>query len=142
MHVAVSPERLFDVLTDPVAYGHWVVGAHSVRAVDPSWPAKGSRFHHRVGAGPFKLRDHTEVVDVVPPRRLQLRARARPLGTAMVTVEIEQDGNGGSRVLMSEEGADAFTRLALANPLSQRLLFARNAESLRRLKRLAEAPSP
>ncbi len=141
MLMTVPPERVFEVLTDPTAYGEWVVGAHSVRGADDRWPDKGSRFHHRVGGGPFTLRDHTEVVDIVVPRRLQLRARARPFGTAMVTVEVQRDGDGGSRVLMTEDGADPFTRLALGNPVSQRLLFARNAESLRRLKRLVEQPS-
>jgi hypothetical protein len=73
------------VLSDPHSYGDWVVGSDTIRDADPRWPAAGSRFYHRVGAGPLKVNDHTEVLEVDPQRQLVLHARARPLGTAKVT---------------------------------------------------------
>jgi uncharacterized protein YndB with AHSA1/START domain len=136
IHVAAPPERVFAVLADPWCYGEWVVGSQTVRGVDGRWPQPGSRLHHRIGVGPLAIPDNTEVLEVDPPRRLALQARARPLGTARVTLILNPDG-GGTRVTMIEDPGDAWTRL-LFNPVTHLLVRIRNAESLRRLKRLAE----
>jgi uncharacterized protein YndB with AHSA1/START domain len=132
-----SPQDVWDVLMDPDSYGHWVVGSSHIRAVDPDWPAPGSRFHHSVGLRPLTLSDHTCVVEIEPPRRLVLRAKARPLGTARVELILRPQGSG-THVTMIEEPGDLFSRLIMGNPVSQRLLKVRNEESLRRLRRLAE----
>jgi uncharacterized protein YndB with AHSA1/START domain len=134
--IAAAPERVFDVLADPQCYPEWVVGAHSIRDADPGFPAVGTRFHHRVGVGPLTLADHTEVLDVNAPYRLELRARARPLGTAKVTMLLEPRDEGTS-VTMIEEAADPLSHL-IFNPLTQVVVGARNVETLRRLKRLVE----
>jgi uncharacterized protein YndB with AHSA1/START domain len=133
---AVSSARVFEVLRDPEAYGDWVVGSHSIRDADPHWPDVGARFYHRVGAGPFTVSDHTEVVEVAPPSRLVLRARARPLGTAIVKLLIAPSSSG-CRVTMIEVAGDRLSKLAL-NRLTDPLVRARNAESLRRLQRICE----
>jgi uncharacterized protein YndB with AHSA1/START domain len=134
--ISAPPERVFAVLSEPQTYGDWVVGSDSIRDADPAWPATGSRFHHRVGVGPLKLNDHTEVLEVDPPRRLVLHARARPLGTAKVTLLLTAQG-GATHVTMREEAGDPLSRLAI-NPLTDWLVHHRNIESLRRLKRIAE----
>lgn len=134
----VPPERVFAVLADPDAYGHWVVGSDTIRDADAAFPAVGTRFHHRVGFGPIKVNDHTEVLAVDPPRLLQLRARARPLGTAKVTLTLEPRGPAHTLVTIVEDGGDTLTRL-LFNPLTHLLVRGRNAESLRRLEELAVA---
>lgn len=134
-----TPEQVFAVLADPDSYGHWVVGSHSIRDADATWPAVGSRFHHRVGVGPFTVPDHTEALECEPPHRLVLRARARPLGTARVELILTPSG-GGTLVTMREGPADPLSRLAL-NPLTDPLVDARNRESLRRLAELAETPA-
>jgi uncharacterized protein YndB with AHSA1/START domain len=134
--IGVPPERVFAVLSDPRSYGHWVVGADTIRDADPAWPAEGSRFYHRVGMGPLKLNDHTEVLEVDPPRKLVLHARARPLGTATVTLLLTPQGDG-TDVTMREEAGDPLSRLAI-NPLTDWLVHHRNVESLRRLKGIAE----
>ena len=134
--MSVPPERVFAVLSDPRSYGHWVVGADTIRDADPTWPAKGSRFYHRVGMGPLKLNDHTEVLEVDPPRKLVLHARARPLGTAKVTLLLTPQGDA-THVTMREEAGDPLSRLAI-NPLTDWLVHHRNVESLRRLKGIAE----
>lgn len=135
--INVPPERVFDVLMDTDCYGHWVVGSKEIRGADPDWPAVGSRFHHRVGVGPFTLDDHTQVEEIDPPRRLKLRARARPLGTAMVTLELSPSGSG-THVTMIEDPADPLTAL-IFSPLTHFLTRRRNDESLRRLTKLAES---
>ncbi len=134
--MAVPPERVFAVLADPQNYADWVVGSDTIRDADPNWPALGTRFHHRVGAGPLKVNDHTEVIEVDPPRRLVLHARARPLGTARVAMLL-QSRDGGTYVTMEETAGDPLSRLSI-NPLTDWLVHLRNVESLRRLARIAQ----
>lgn len=130
-------ERVFGVLADPESYADWVVGAHAIRGADADWPAVGSKFHHRVGIGPFKLDDNSQVLEVAPPERIVLQARARPLGTARVTIELLDQGEA-TRVTMTEGPGDRFSRM-LHNRLVDWLLRRRNDASLRRLAALAEA---
>ncbi|UJA21370.1 SRPBCC family protein [Thermoleophilia bacterium SCSIO 60948] len=133
--IPVPPGRVFEVLSDPRSYGEWVVGSSQIRDADPNWPAVGSRFHHKVGWGPIKVSDHTEVLDADPPRMLRLRAKARPLGTALVTLGIAETG-GGSRVTMIEDPGDRLSAL-IFSPLTHLLVRGRNVESLRRLRDIA-----
>ncbi len=132
----VTPERVFAVLTDAAAYADWVVGSDSIRSTDPEWPAVGSRFHHRVGVGPFKVADHTKVIENNPPHKLVLHARARPVGTAKVTMLLEP-AEDGTWVTMNETAGDPLSRLAI-NPLTDWMIHLRNREALRRLARVAE----
>ena len=135
-HIDASPERVFAVLADWRAYGHWVVGSRLMRGVDPGFPAAGTRFHHQVGIGPLHLNDHTEVVEVDQPRKLILRAKARPLGTAIVDLTLEPE-NGGTKVTLREDPGDPLSAFVFM-PLTHLLVRKRNVESLRRLKELAE----
>lgn len=136
IEIDLSPERVFAVLATPATYADWVVGSDIIRGADPDWPAVGSRFYHRVGWGPFKVKDHTEVVDVDRPRRLVLHARARPAGTALVTMLLEPR-EGATHVTMIETAGDPLSRLSI-NPLTDPLVRKRNEISVRRLKRIAE----
>jgi uncharacterized protein YndB with AHSA1/START domain len=137
VHVDAAPEDVFAVLADPGAYADWVVGSKEIRDADPQWPQVGSRFHHTVGLGPFNVRDHSEVVGAEPPYRFVMRVKARPLGTAKVELSMVPV-SGGTLVEMREEPWDLWSRL-LHNPVADIALHTRNVESLRRLKRLAEA---
>jgi uncharacterized protein YndB with AHSA1/START domain len=134
--INAAPERVFAVLADPETYADWVVGSDTIRDADAHWPAIGSRFYHRVGAGPFKVNDHTEVIDLDPQRTLVLHARARPAGTALVKLTL-QPRDAGTYVTMQETAGDSLSRLAI-NPLTDWLVHLRNKESLRRLQRIAE----
>jgi uncharacterized protein YndB with AHSA1/START domain len=131
----VPPEAVWDSLADPAGYGYWVVGSKVIRDADPGWPAPGSRFHHTVGAGPIKVSDHTEALEAEPPVLLRLRTKARPLGTATVTMEMTAS-RGGTVVRMSEN-PDGVTAMLSLNPLTHVLTKARNAEALARLEELA-----
>src|SRR6478735_6471041 len=80
--IPADPERIWAVLADPGSYGYWVVGSDTIRDADGGWPQPGTKIHHRVGVGPLKINDDTQVIESEPGRRLVLHARARPLGTA------------------------------------------------------------
>lgn len=134
--IVASPESVFAVLAEPANYADWVVGSHSIRDADPGWPEVGSRFHHRVGVWPLTVNDHTEVLDVDPPHRLVMHARARPAGTARVTMLLAARA-GGTYVTMTETAGDRLSRLAI-NRLTDPLVHRRNVQALRRLKRIAE----
>jgi uncharacterized protein YndB with AHSA1/START domain len=140
IHIAASPERVFEVLSNPRSYGHWVVGSDRIRAFDVGWPAPGTRFHHRVGVGPLTIDDHTEVLASSPPRRLVLRARARPAGAATVEMRLSPEA-GGTRVKMIERPALPVLG-RLLDLYSYPLVWLRNVVSLRRLRDLAESPEP
>jgi uncharacterized protein YndB with AHSA1/START domain len=132
-HVDAPAERCFEVLCDPRSYAYWVVGSRRIRDADADWPAVGSKLHHTVAAG---IQDHTEVEEVVPNRKLRLRAKVRPLGTAMVTVTMRPE-NGATKLCLEEGPADLASRL-LFNPVADKLLHARNEVSIDRLRKLAE----
>jgi uncharacterized protein YndB with AHSA1/START domain len=133
----VPPTAVWAALADPRGYAYWVVGSKAVRDADPGFPAPGSRFHHTIGVGPLTVRDHTEVIEAEPPRRLRLRAKGRPLGTATVILRLIPV-DGGTNVEIVEHPDGAYSLLAL-NPLVHLLTKARNAESLMRLEELALA---
>jgi uncharacterized protein YndB with AHSA1/START domain len=135
--IPAPPETVWRVLADPRSYGYWVVGSKRIRDADASWPAPGSRFHHTVGFGPLTVDDHTESLAADPPRRLVLRAKARPLGLAKVEIELRPEP-GGTCVTLTENPTGVQRPLAYFPPL-QLLAWARNAESLARIERLALA---
>jgi len=131
----VPPSAVWDALADAGGYGYWVVGSKVIREADATWPAPGAKIHHTVGLGPFEVSDHTECLEADEPRRLQLRAKARPLGTAKVTLEMTPK-DGGTIVEMTENPDGASRPLAFLPPL-QLFSALRNAESLMRLEELA-----
>ncbi len=135
--VDAPPSRVFDVLSDPESYGQWVVGSKEVRDADPEFPAPGTRFHHTIGFGPLTVSDHTVVEELKRPQRIKLRAKARPIGTAKVTLELKRKGRSKTRVTMIEDPADPLSALAFFHPLMLLLMRGRNEESLRRLSDVA-----
>ena len=136
IHIAAPPADVFSVLSDPEAYGDWVVGSRRIRGADAGFPAVGTRFHHQVGVAPLVLNDHTEVLENQAPNRLVLRAKTRPFATARVELKLLPD-EAGTRVVMHEGAGDLASRLLL-NRLTDPLVHARNARSLQRLRRITE----
>jgi hypothetical protein len=129
-------QRVWDVIADGWTYSQWVVGNTRMRAVDPNWPAPGSRIHHTIGIWPAVLNDETEVESCTPLEELVLLAKGRPFGGARITLRL-CDIDSGCRIDMTE--------VPVGGPLNwvpRRLALAaawpRNRECLRRLAALAE----
>src|SRR5215207_10106360 len=95
--ISARPDAVFEVLGDPRTYGEWVFGSREIRAADEHWPAPGAAFDHSVGKAPAVM--------------LELRARARPLPTARITLHLQPDRDG-TRVTMIEEPANRLLSLA------------------------------
>jgi uncharacterized protein YndB with AHSA1/START domain len=133
IHVDAPPAAVFEVLADPRLYGNWVVGASTTRAVEGRWPEPGATLHHTQA---FVLHDTTTVVLCEPERRLVLEARARPVVVAEVDIRLTPEGDG-TRVSMDEVAKGGLLG-ALPRAVADALIHARNIETMRRLKRLAE----
>jgi uncharacterized protein YndB with AHSA1/START domain len=137
IHVAASPQAVWDVLADAGAYGEWVVGTQHVAEADAAWPEPGSELQYRIGAGPISVGDHTTVVEADEPRHLLLRAQLKHLGAFAIRLDLEPR-DGGTRVVMEEEPVDGALE-TVHNTLSGAALTKRNEAALGRLKKLAEA---
>jgi uncharacterized protein YndB with AHSA1/START domain len=136
-----SPETVFSVLSDPAAYEDWVVGSSDIRDADETWPAEDATFHHTQFIPRVGLKDTTTVLECTPPTRLVLCVRARPLVIAKVELKMRETTIGGTEITMIESPVGGIAG-KLDNPLIHMSLRARNAESLRRLKNLAEQRTP
>jgi uncharacterized protein YndB with AHSA1/START domain len=136
MHFDTPPERTWEALSEPRAYGFWVTGAHGVHESDPNWPEQGAAFRHTQGIRPLLISDTTTVLRSDPPRRIELEARVRPLLIARVIVTIEPEGDG-SHVVMEELATGGLLAPLMRLPGADALIRARNRESLRRLHKLA-----
>lgn len=138
--IAAPPDRVFNVLLDPATYPEWLRGAKRIRSVDDGWPAPGAAFHHVVGAGPLVIADQTAVVDHDRPHRLELRAAARPTGVAQVVFTLRPSAHGTTLTIGERPcaGPMRFLWEHGGRPVLDPVLRARNADSLRLLKKLIE----
>jgi uncharacterized protein YndB with AHSA1/START domain len=133
--VPTSVERVFAVLADGWSYAGWVVGAAHIREVDAGWPGTGTRIHHSVGGWPLAVQDVTTVLDVDPPRMLELEARLWPVGAARIRLDLAER-HDGTAITMREQAVKGPPAL-LPKQVQSLYLTPRNRESLRRLADLA-----
>lgn len=134
--VQAPADAVFAVLSDPRAYSYVVVGNKRVRRFEPPWPERGSAFHHTLGVGPILLRDLTRVEEVEEGRRLVLAARMMPFAVNRVVFTLH--ATAGTTQVDVEERPVEGPVAALWNPVLDALMWLRNREMLRRLRRLAE----
>jgi uncharacterized protein YndB with AHSA1/START domain len=134
--MAGDAQQVWDVLSDGWLFPVWVVGATHMRDVDDSWPEAGAELHPEVGAWPMSLSDTTQVVESEPKQRLVLRARAWPVGEALIEITLEAHRDG--TLVRMAEGTSRGPAYLLDNPLQRKVLKARNVETLRRLAAIVE----
>jgi uncharacterized protein YndB with AHSA1/START domain len=129
----VPRDTVWDLLADAFAYPRWVVGCDRTLVADSDWPAHGTTFDVRLAVGVTYV---TRCTEVVPGERIVLESSG-PLGAATVRIELADEGTG-TRVRRTEDPAGITAPLRLLPPAHWAIRL-RNHESLRRLRRLAEA---
>ena len=134
--VHAPASTVFTVLCDPRKYSYFVVGTKKIRRFDPGYPEKGSAFHHTLGLGPVVLRDLSCVEEVDEERRLVLRAQMSIAGVNRVTFSLGPAGSS-TEVEVEEHPIEGFVARTW-NPVFEALLWLRNQEMLRRLRKVAE----
>ena len=138
--LAASVHRAFSVLIDPESYPRWLVGAQAIRDVDETWPRPGSRFHHVVGFGPFRIPDVSEVLAIEPDSMLRLRVKARPFVTAEATFRVV--GNDDRCVVTLQEEPTVRWLGNAVRVIMDPTVHVRNQRSLARLAAVVESPPP
>jgi uncharacterized protein YndB with AHSA1/START domain len=136
-YVDAPPEAVFEVLSDPFGYGHWVVGSSKIRRADAHWPAAGATFNHIQGFFGIGWPDNTQVVSVERPRTIVLEARIRPFAINKVELRLLASG-AGTKVVMVEYPTGGLAK-KLPGAITDAGLWLRNVEALRRLRKLAES---
>ncbi|MFI8092213.1 SRPBCC family protein [Streptomyces sp. NPDC086080] len=91
--VKASPHAVWAVLEDGTRYADWVVGTSSSEPVRGHWPRVGSAIGYEVRLGPVGLRNETVVRRCEPGEVLELEAKAGPLGTARIAIEVRPWGD-------------------------------------------------
>lgn len=127
-------DDVFDVLRDPYSYSDWVVGTKEILDADDVWPAVGTSFRFRVGAGPVGMHGATRVLEFDDRRRLKLETKSLPIGTIVITIEAHDIGEGRSRVTI-DESSSAMPLLSSGFDV---MLHLRNYESLTRFRNIVQ----
>ena len=138
--IRASRRQVWDVMADGWTYSQWVVGNSRMRAVDPHWPAPGSRILHSIGVWPVVINDETVVEKSVPLEELVLHAKGRPFGGARVILRLS-DIPDGCRIEMEEFPVSGPGSI-LPDRLSDLAAWPRNRETLWRLGAAAERMKP
>jgi uncharacterized protein YndB with AHSA1/START domain len=136
-----SPDQVWQVLSDGSAYAEWVAGTQHIRAVDARWPEPGSRIHYSFGVGRWTLDDVTTVRAVEPCRRLELEAYAGRLGSARISIELMDWGEGRTVVIIDEHPLTGPGARWHSVPLDAALRL-RNRRMLRSLSRVVSERYP
>jgi uncharacterized protein YndB with AHSA1/START domain len=137
--IDASPSDVYETLLDAASYPKWVVGAKGLGGVDRSWPRLGSRFYPKVGAGPVAMADNTQIIEKQENRLVVLCVQLRPLATGIVRLWLTSKARGRkTRVVMTED-ATSGPLAWFKNPVTTATIVARNAVSLRRLRRLVRS---
>jgi uncharacterized protein YndB with AHSA1/START domain len=135
-YIDAPPDAVFDVLADAESYHYWVVGSSEIRAADADWPQPGSKFHHTQGFYGVGLKDDTVSIAANRPRQLVMEVRFRSLMVGKVEFRLRPRGRGTHVTMIEYPLSGPIARIN--NPLIDRALWARNVETLRRLRKLAE----
>ena len=137
--IEASREQVWSVIADGWTYSQWVVGNSRMRAVDPNWPAVGSKICHSIGVWPLLINDETVVEECVPEEKLVLHAKGQ-LGGARVVLRLS-DIPKGCRVTMEEYPVSGIGAV-MPSKVGDIAAWPRNRETLWRLGAIAQRLNP
>ncbi|WP_282794843.1 SRPBCC family protein [Streptomyces sp. CC224B] len=130
------PADVWAVLADGNRYAEWVVGTASSRPVHGRWPHKDAAIAYEVRLGPLRLSSETVVRRCEEGSVLELEAKAGPLGTARIAIELRPWGDHCLVVFDEHPLQGAGGRLHNAG--FEALIQLRHRAMLGRLARLCE----
>ncbi|MEU6387870.1 SRPBCC family protein [Streptomyces sp. NPDC046939] len=90
--IKASPAAVWAVLADGSRYADWVVGTSSSEPVHGQWPEVGASLRYEVSLGPVHLTNETVVRYCEEGSLLELEAKAGPLGTARISLQLRPWG--------------------------------------------------
>ncbi|MFE5399877.1 SRPBCC family protein [Streptomyces sp. NPDC056580] len=90
--IKTSPARVWQVLADGSRYAQWVVGTAASQPKDGEWPQESASISYQIRLGPFEVGNETVVRRCVEGSVLELEAKAGPLGTARICIELRKWG--------------------------------------------------
>ena len=134
--ISTSPRSVWTVLEDGTRYAEWVVGTSSSKPVHGHWPQLGSAIGYEVRLGPLCLTNETVVRRCVPGEALELEAKAGPLGTARIAIELRPWGD--HCLVVVDEHPLRGAGGALHNVAVEALIQIRHRAMLARLARICE----
>ncbi|CAL9356374.1 hypothetical protein SUDANB176_00580 [Streptomyces sp. enrichment culture] len=135
--IRTSPQTVWDVLSDGSRYAEWVVGTSSSEPVRGQWPHLGAAIRYEVRVGPLCLANETVVRRCEPGEVLELEAKAGPLGTGRIAIEVRPWGDR-CLVIVDEHplrGAGGLVH----NVAVEALIQLRHRAMLARLAKICEA---
>ncbi|MEV5427956.1 SRPBCC family protein [Streptomyces sp. NPDC052701] len=135
--IKTSPRTVWAVLADGSRYADWVVGTAKSRPVRGQWPQTGAAISYEVRLGPARLTNETVVRRCEEGSALELEAKAGPLGTARIALELRPWGDH-CLVLVDEHPLQG-TGSRLHNVGTEVLIQLRHRAMLARLTRVCEA---
>ncbi|MDT0401577.1 MULTISPECIES: SRPBCC family protein [Streptomyces] len=91
--IRTPPHTVWSVLADGTRYAEWVVGTATSKPVHGHWPRLGSAIGFEIRLGPLSLTNETIVRRCVEGEILELEAKAGPLGTARIAIELRSWGD-------------------------------------------------
>ncbi|MET9150550.1 SRPBCC family protein [Streptomyces griseoflavus] len=135
--IKASPRSVWAVLEDGTRYADWVVGTSSSEPVRGHWPQLGSAIGYEIRLGPVALHNETVVRRCVPGEVLELEAKAGPLGTARIGIEVHTWGD--HTLVKVDEHPLRGAGGRLHNVAVEALIQIRHRAMLARLAELCEA---
>lgn len=134
--IKATPEEVWEVLADGERYADWVVGTARSEPVRGDWPEVGAAIAYEVRLGPLRLHNETVVRRCVPGRELELEAKAGPLGTARIALELRSWGD--DTLIIVDEHPLRGAGGTIHNVGVEALIQIRHREMLRRLDEVCE----
>ncbi|WP_037679146.1 SRPBCC family protein [Streptomyces albus] len=131
------PEAVWAVLCDGEKYEQWVIGTDETEEIDARWPAPGSEIRYTVRLGRWTFQGRTVVRISERNERLELEAKAGPLGSARIAIELRPWG--GDCLVIVDEHPLTGPGARLHGMATEAFLQLRHRRMLHRLARVVEA---
>ncbi len=127
---------MWAVLADPESYVRWVVGPCEVTPQRGRWPEVGATIHYEMPVGPARLSNETVVRRCEEGSVLELEAKAGPLGTGRIALELRPWGD--DCLIFVDEHPLRGPGGALHNTAVELFIHLRHRAMLARLAHLCE----